>query len=843
MKTSTIRRLLWASFILLAILPLLLLGGILARQNYSIQQEQLHALQDEFLNSAAAEINGHLHEFEVILLSTIRTTDFFRLTHDQKKDVLTILLHSSADEKHQRMFRSISLLDDMGHEQVRVSRKTVYTPADLRDLTGSDAFRIPAKTGKVYYGAVFFEEMTGEPSMSMSIPMPEFRSGNIRGVLVADMNLNYIWDVLADIHLGLEGTVYLLDRNGRVIAHPNPSFVLKETIFNVKEDGFMVAEGISGEKSAIASKHMVFGDQTFTIVTEIPFAVAFGYTARILTTIMVFVLLSLASAVGLGVLLVRRIVKPIESLSATALEIRDGDYTRKARIIHDDEIGVLAHSFNAMTARMVEAMNRLHDQIVEVKRVSDENRRQNILMNNILNSLTHPFYTIDVNDYTIRLANAASTFSREAGKSTCYALTHNSGQPCDTFDHPCPIAEIRKTGKPVIVEHIHNDPDGTPKYHEIHGYPIFNDEGDVEQIIEYNIDITDRKRAEDALHESEERNRTITTTAMDAIIMVNDEGKIVFWNPAAETIFGYTAEEVIGKDMHALLAPERYHDDYEKGMKTFRKTGTGTAIGRTIELTARKKDGPEFEAELSLSAIQVKGRWKAIGIVRDITERKKAERKILATLEEKDVLLREVHHRVKNNMQVISSLLDLQTGYRDRRPSDEMLGDLRNRIRSMALVHEKLYLSHDLTKVDFQDYVDTLVSNLYKFYSMLVDRVSVNLDIEDISLGIDTAIPCGLVINELVMNSLKYAFPDDRKGEIRIMLRKAEDAADEYDLTVSDNGIGIPVELDLADVKTLGLHLVKTLVEHQLRGTIIVNRDGGTEFRIRFRELRYKQRI
>ena len=348
------------------------------------------------------------------------------------------------------------------------------------------------------------------------------------------------------------------------------------------------------------------------------------------------------------------------------------------------------------------------------------------------------------------------------------------------------------------------------------------------------------------LRQSEQKNRAITTTANDAIIMMDDSGNVSFWNPAAEGIFGYSAEEVLGRYLHSIIAPDRYLEDYEKGLHSFRETGEGPSVGKTAELTARRKDGMEFPAELSLSALQMNDRWHAVGIVRDITGRKLAESKLLESLEEKELLLHEVHHRVKNNMQVITSLLDLQLGYLEKSDPKELFSEIKNRIRTMSLVHEKLYLAKDLSQVDFSDYISSLVSNLYRFYHVDPAKIVLNLDIRNISLGIDTAIPCGLIVNELITNALKYAFPGNKTGEIQVKLLKAGETVDnrsEYELTVRDNGIGIPESLDLKEIKSLGLYLVTTLVEHQLQGTIKLDRTSGTDFSFKFRELKYRKRI
>jgi two-component sensor histidine kinase len=219
-------------------------------------------------------------------------------------------------------------------------------------------------------------------------------------------------------------------------------------------------------------------------------------------------------------------------------------------------------------------------------------------------------------------------------------------------------------------------------------------------------------------------------------------------------------------------------------------------------------------------------------VIMDITERRKAEEQIKDSLKEKEMLLKEIHHRVKNNMTVISSLLKLQSD----KIKDEQYKDIFNssidRIKSMALIHEKLYKSKDLAKVDFNDYLKDMINSMFMSYGLSSQKVALKTDVEDIAFGVDTAIPCGLIINELVSNSLKYAFPEDREGEIKVSLRRNDRA--EVELTVSDNGVGMPEDVDFRKTDSLGLNLVNALVG-QLQGKIELHRAKGTEFIITFK--------
>jgi two-component sensor histidine kinase len=226
-------------------------------------------------------------------------------------------------------------------------------------------------------------------------------------------------------------------------------------------------------------------------------------------------------------------------------------------------------------------------------------------------------------------------------------------------------------------------------------------------------------------------------------------------------------------------------------------------------------------------------------ICSDITQRKKDEDEIKSSLKEKEVLLQEVHHRVKNNMQIISSLLNLQKQYVDDEKAVTVLMESQNRVKSMAMIHEKLYQSEDLIHIEISDYVESLVKGLFYSYAIEIGVITPILEIERVTLNMETAVPLGLIISELVSNSLKYGFPEGRKGKIWVYLNKNDD---KYMLTVGDNGVGFPEEFDYKNTETLGLQLVNNLVD-QLDGEITIDTRDGTLFEIRFKELKYKERI
>ena len=226
--------------------------------------------------------------------------------------------------------------------------------------------------------------------------------------------------------------------------------------------------------------------------------------------------------------------------------------------------------------------------------------------------------------------------------------------------------------------------------------------------------------------------------------------------------------------------------------------------------------------------------------LKDVTERIRGQQKIEAALKEKEVLLRELYHRTKNNMSVISSLLALQAEHIDDKTILRMFKDMENRIQSMALVHHKLYQSNNLSRINLREYIEELTSLLLRSYASCC-RIALELDAEDIDVLIDTAMPCGLILNELISNAIKHAFPGRKEGTIHIELHRVDETS--LELIVADNGIGVSDEHDLRNMKTLGVQTVIGMAESQLAGTVHFAIDNGMTCHLTFRDDLYEERV
>ncbi|MFA4859782.1 PAS domain S-box protein [Methanoregula sp.] len=338
----------------------------------------------------------------------------------------------------------------------------------------------------------------------------------------------------------------------------------------------------------------------------------------------------------------------------------------------------------------------------------------------------------------------------------------------------------------------------------------------------------ERKKVMEELKVSEEKYRSLVEQTNDLVFQINSAGEITYISPNVSSILGYAAENGLGKNPTDFMPKDQmgiFSRMHERNVQV-KEPISG------VELTFLDKRGiphifeingtPHFGPDGTFIGFS--------GIARDITERKALQDKVEASLKEKEILLKEIHHRVKNNMQVISSLLNLQARLIKDDASREVIRESQNRVMSIALVHEKLYQSKNLAEIDYLDYLKKIADYLIQSYGILPGTIEIRIHAENIFIPINKAIPLSLIINEMMSNSIKYAFPHNRKGTIEVDLTKEDDR---FMLVVRDDGVGLPEHVMLDQTDSLGLQLINSLVG-QIQGTISLNRTAGTEYRIDF---------
>jgi PAS domain S-box-containing protein len=384
---------------------------------------------------------------------------------------------------------------------------------------------------------------------------------------------------------------------------------------------------------------------------------------------------------------------------------------------------------------------------------------------------------------------------------------------------------------------------GSRLYAAVEMGPVFNEAGRFTGALAGVMDVSERRLADAALRTSEEKFRSVIEQSADGIVLIASDGAITEWNRGARKITNLRRKDVLGRPpweiQSGLAVQDKRTPENEEKLKALimdmLRTQQAHWMNRLIESEIELPDGTHKTIQALVFPIRSQSGAMACGIFRDVTELKKTEEQLKSLLHEKETLLKEVFHRVKNNFQIVSSLLNLQS-HTIRNPQVlSVLQESRDRIRTMSLVHEKLYRSESLTGIRFDEYAKELAAGLFDSYGADPFKVSLKIDAEVVSLGMDTAVPCGLIVNELVSNSLKHAFPADwtKNGLISIRLRRERNGW--IRLAVADNGRGLPPGMDVKEAQSLGLHLVTMLTEDQLGGKLKIEKRNGTKITIEFK--------
>lgn len=675
---------------------------------------------------------------------------------------------------------------------------------------------------------------TLEPVVSMLAPV--VKDGNYNGYAIGVLNLNMLKEII-ETETQDHGIRYtLLDKNGKVIASNNPAlkpmdtFVQDSSLLRHLNNG--VSQWIPNAQRNISisarwkesSYRTVnqFGDTAeWKLILEQPVATfqakLFQRFAKKIALLLAVLILSMALAEFIS----RKAIRSLERLSKLSNTLPQKMLTADEIVWPESSLSETANllaNFKSMSLTLQENLNEIQTLNTTLEdRVQERTRAARQIASRyqtLMSTATDGIHIVDLQGNVV-----------EANKAFCKMLGYSQEEVLRLNILDWDVKYNRKEIESNIQKNMHGPAlfitQHRRKNGEIRDVEISASAVAIEGqsfIFNTSRDITERKK----LEKEREQFYTFFHNSIDMMCIADPNGTFLQINPACEKLLGYSKEELLFRSFIDFIHP----DDQQTTLDEMaRQIECGVTIN--FENRYRKKDGAYLW--LSWRAKYNKEENLSYASARDISERKQTEETLRRSIKEKEVMLKEIHHRVKNNLQVVYSLLNLQARNISDNVVRTMFEESRNRVSSMALIHEKLYRSNDLSHIDFKEYVQNLVAGIASTYNR--QNIVFTTDIPPLQFDINIGIPCGLIINELVSNSLKHAFPEERHGSITISANKK--SAEEFALTVSDDGIGFPTEIDYTNTTSLGMQLIIILTK-QLNGTVALEREEGTKFTITF---------
>ncbi|HEY9824174.1 MAG TPA: histidine kinase dimerization/phosphoacceptor domain -containing protein [Stenomitos sp.] len=721
-------------------------------------------------------------------------------------------------------------------------------------------FADAAKAKKPVWSNIYqWEDKPTVLSISASHPIYD-QQKQLVGVLGVDLILSQIGEFLRATQVSPSGSTFILERNGFLVANSGSELPFKQVQGRahrlkgrespnplIRSTTQYLEQRFQNLQKLQSVQQLAFrnGNQKL-FVQATPWHDPYGLDWLIVVVVpesdvmgKIDANLNLTIAACGGVLIIstiaalitaRKIAAPIMQLQTAAKAIAAGELNQTVTAESIQEFHTLSLAFNQMAKKLEMAFqtlattNEILEQRVEARTTELKLSEQRFAQ--FFHFSPAPIL-IETQEDT-KILDVNSSFCQLFG----YSKEEAVGQPTEMILEVHPASSPYSPTVPLLMPE-------TLRCQEVELRTQYGDTKTIElftEAIEVNgqackiyvaNDITERRRAESELRRKHRELETLFEALPDLVFHLSANDVIVDYKAHCDADLYAPPEQFLGQPFQAVM-PEPVSEVLQRAIARVRETHTLV----TVEYQLGEQD---YEARI---VPHLEGQIMAI--VRNISDRKRAEAQIQSSLHEKEVLLKEIHHRVKNNLYVISNLLDLQSDTIEDPQLLSLFSDSQLRIQAMALIHEQLYQSDNLGKIDFADYLHRLINNLFFSFGEEVGDVHPILDVEPLILNIETAIPCGLIVNELVTNAFKHAFPNGRSGEVHIRLFL--DSASKLHLILTDNGIGLPPNLDWENTPSLGLRLVRILSQ-QLRATLSVTSAPGTTLELVFSQLQYQSRF
>jgi PAS domain S-box-containing protein len=735
--------------------------------------------------------------------------ELWQLSHDilwdQLDDVAAQKLMDRTLNYHP-LIEKIYLLDSIG--------RVVHVSPENKQLIGLDMSSQPYFIERIRDGSQiqwhdsYLSSDLGGQTVAMCV-------GHKEGTLVAHINLIAFREMVKSEYPISEGFISILDGNGKAIGSPDQNMDTASVDFfdlpSVRK-AFGGIEGSYEERiggvKGLSSAYLI-QEMGWVVLIFQPETGAFGAVNKLLRSTIVVLLSALLAAMIISFGLLRRIMKPIENLIAQTRNLATGGYNVLVKTNYA-EFEELAESFNHM-ARSIEAR--------EDDLKCSESRYRELFDKNPL-----PVMIFNADDLNILDVSRAAVEDYGYTREEFMGMSVLDIRPEEDVSTLKNVISNRLPGRDKAGVFRHRKKDGTVFYVDVTSHEIvFLGKKAIMAICK---DVTSQILVEETLKESQEKLRATLESIGDAIIILDPELNVTWTNSVANKNIGYFVDQKCFFAAHGTNEP---------------CTDCPAIRSLKDERTYNNEEqikGPDGLTKIYLvNTAPMYDNWGNVtGVVKslkDITEMKRSEELLLESLAEKEILLKEVHHRVKNNLQAISGLIDMQSHFTTDLWTKKVLQDSQNRILSMSLIHEKLHSREDLNRVDFGDYVHSLVKHLARIYRAEENGIEVEVSHEKILLNAETALPCGLIITELVSNSFNHAFPENGGRTIKIHLKHK--GSDQFVITIGDNGTGMENDLENLRNNSLGSKLVESYIEF-LSGTFEVPEEDRTHFRITFSE-------